>query len=74
MKLTELIKQTKETKDEFFARSYWTSESYVFVFKSQKDRESINSYCEIWSCEKARKYVASLESEDERAAEKNKNE
>jgi len=74
MKLTEILDGMKESKDDFFNRTYW--DYHVLVWRSAKEKNDPNSKVEkIISQSEARRYVETLpeRSESDGGDEKNGN-
>jgi len=66
MKLETIMRLDRESKSDFFARTYWTYHDRVFVYNNQQ--EVSNPSClpaQVWSKNRARKYLDTLDEKDE---------
>jgi len=67
-----IIKSTKETKEEFFNRTYWGGmddkyNMHVMVWNNAKDKNNpLVTPASFMTIEEARKYIEQLESEADR--------
>jgi len=67
-----IIQSTKETKEDFFNRSYWGSldnqyNMQIFIFNNAQDKNNpVVTPKSIMTLSEARKYIEQLESEAER--------
>jgi hypothetical protein len=68
MKLSDLIKQNKESQEDFLARTYWVMTMYpasknkVYVWRSAQAKDLQIHDPEVWSMEKAEFYLKGLRS------------